>query len=144
MLALTAMGLPSCYTYVPATLDSIPVGTEVRALVSTEGQVRLLHEFGIDSRSIAGKLEAGDDQRVRVAVRAVYAPSTPGIPALYQRVELAPRDLLRLEMRRLDRFKTGGLLALLAATAGTTVILAATGTFEGGSPPPPGGGPPGR
>lgn len=128
-----------CYSYVPSSLDVVPSGSEVRALLSTEGQTAILHGVGIDARSIVGTLEANDGAAVHFAVPAPFAMTRPGAPVEYVRFALPPRDILRLEVRRFDGLKTGVLIGALTGTAAAVALLAAGGVFEGGSPPPPGG-----
>ena len=131
----------SCYRYVPAAPEVVPVGSEVRALLSTEGQVSMLNAVGLDARSIVGRLEASDGDALRFAVRAPFALARPGAPEEYVRFALVPRDVLRLELRRLDKAKTGAFAGALLAVTSAIVILAVRGEFSGGSQPPPGGQP---
>jgi hypothetical protein len=144
---LLAMGIaPSlgCYRYVPGTLEAVPVGSEIRALLSTEGQVAMLNGVGIDARSIIGTLEGRDGAAVHLAVPAPFAVPRPGVPIEYVRFALPPRDILRLEVKQFDRFRTIAFVGALAGTAAAIAILAARGKTEGGSPPEPGGIPPVR
>lgn len=143
-LVLTLAGAWSsvgCYGYVLAAREVAPAGSEVRALLSTEGQVAVLNAVGLDARSIVGTLEANAPEAMRFAVRAPFALPRPGAPVEYVRFALPPRDVLRLELRQFDRVKTGVLAGALLAATGAIVILAARGEFSGGSQPPPGGQP---
>ncbi len=139
--AVSSLG---CYRYVPTTLELVPPGSEVRALLSTEGQVAMLNGVGMDARSILGTLEAHEGETVRFAVVAPFAISRPGAPPELVRFDLSPRDVLRIEVKHLDRQKTTFLAGALLATTGAIAIMIAKGVGTGGSPPGPGGIPPAR
>ncbi len=133
--------LVSCYTYVPATLETVPEGSRVRALISTEAQIDLERRIGLDARELEGDLVERSTDRVLLAVKV--PPPATGLAttrALRQRIDLAPRDVLRLDVRKTDGARTALLLGGIAgaATLGIVAVL------EGGNPGqgPNGGGPP--
>jgi hypothetical protein len=139
--AVTCLG---CYSYVPTTLELVPPGSEVRALVSTEGQAAILYGVGLDARSIVGTLESKDSDTLHFAVRAPFAVLRPGAPTDLVRFALAPRDVLHLELKRLNRLKTGSFAGALLVTTGAFVVMAARGKNQAGSQPGQTGLPPGR
>lgn len=114
------VGLMACHTYVPATLESVPEGATVRALLSTEAQTRLAQRSGMNLREVNGTLLRKGPDRVLFEVRVPDAvDSFTGRP-LYQRLDVAPADVLRLDRRRVDGLRTG---LLLGGAAGAVVVL---------------------
>ena len=108
-----------CYRYVPATLDTKPVGSKVQALLSTEGQMLLEERVGIYGQTVTGELLEVSGDSVLLAVRSARASA--GIGSLYQRVDFSRSQILRIDQRQLDAALTGGLIA--AAAGGLALIL---------------------
>jgi len=112
----------ACYRYVPASLDVVPSGSAVRATLSTEAQLALRDSLGLRRQTVQGTLVERDGDRLLLAVRTDAAEWRAGAPALYQRIAVTPRDVLQVEVKRLQRGRTAGLLAVLAAAATISVI----------------------
>ena len=131
----------ACYRYVPASLDVVPSGSAVRATLSTEAQLALRDSLGLRRPTVQGTLVQRDGDRLLLAVRTDAAEWRPGAPALYQRIAVTPRDVLEVEVKRLQRGRTAGLLAVLAAAATISVIELirrgnpGTQSSGGGGPP---------
>jgi hypothetical protein len=132
--------LAGCYTYAPATLETVPAGAKVRALLSTEAQVDLRDRVGIDARELEGSLVERDESKILLAVRV--PPPATGFStgeAVFQRIDIARQDVLRVDVRKVDGPRTalfiGGIAA--AATAGVAAAL------QGSNPGDPGGNGPG-
>ena len=138
-VALTAS--LGCYTYVPATLDVVPVGARVRALISTEAELRLRDSLGLDLRALNGTLVERDDARLLFEVRTASGSRTFGGQPLYQRIALPPADVLRVDVRQVNRLRTGVLVAGLAGAA-ALIVAGAIGVLRPGTPDQGGGGPP--
>ena len=138
MLACSALAVSlGCYKYVPATLDTTPVGSKVQALLSTEGQVLLEERVGIYGRTVAGELVEVAGDSVLLAVPSVRASA--GIGSLYQRVYFSRSQILRIDQRQLDAARTTGLIAVVAG--GLALILSqAFGESIPGQIEPPGNG----
>ena len=130
----------ACYRYVPASLDVVPSGSAVRATLSTEAQFALRDSLGQWRQTVQGTLVERDGDRLLLAVRTDAADWRPGAPALYQRIAVTPRDVLQVEVKRLQRGRTAGLFAVLAAAATLSVIelirRGNPGTPSGGGGPP--------
>ena len=139
-LAAAALSL-GCYTYVPATMDVVPVGARVRALLSSEAEVALHDSLGLDLRSLSGTLVERRDTRLLFQVRTASGSPAFGSQPLYQRIAVSPQDVLRVDVRRLHGVRTG---VLAAAIAGAAVIAAIEvfGLLKAGTPEQPPGGPP--
>ena len=135
---LSCIGLAACYSYVPARIETVPTGSSVRALLSAEGMRSLADRVGIDNGTLSGKLVERDAQRAMLLVAWPGTGRERGSRVLYQRVDVPLSHVARLEIRRMDKVRSGGLMAVLLGAA--TVI--AVRAFGGGNPgSPPGGGP---
>ncbi len=120
MLACSALAVSlGCYKYVPATLDTTPVGSKVQALLSTEGQILLEERVGIYGQTVTGELLEVSGDSVLLAVRSTRASA--GIGSLYQRVDFSRSQILRIDQRQLDAARTTGLIAV--AAGGLVLIL---------------------
>jgi hypothetical protein len=130
-----------CYTYVPATLEAVPVGTEVRALLSTEKELALRDSLGVELHPLHGTLVERQGARLLLSVRTATGSRELGSQPLYQRVGVTPQDVLRVDVRRLHRTKTAA-FALAVASAGALIAVATVAILRPGSPGGGGGGPP--
>jgi hypothetical protein len=139
--ALAAIFVAGCYRYVPTSIEAVPVGARVRALISTETQLVLRDSLGLDLRGLNGTLVGRDDHRVLLQVRTALGSSAFGAKPLYQRIAVSPQNVLRVDVRRVHGLKTGALVAALVA-ATTVLTIQAIKRGNPGTPGPPGGGPP--
>ncbi len=139
-LLLIAVGLQlGCYTYVPATLETVPQGAHVRALITPEAERQLLATFGVQQgRILSGDLQGRDPNQVALLVPSVPFGSGPGTRPLYQEVTLPAADVLRVDIRRVDPFRTGVLAAGAAAVAAAVVWQTFGSGFFSGTPSPDG------
>ena len=130
-----------CYTYVPATLDAVPVGGRVRALMSTEAERRLRDSLGLEVGALRGTLVQRDSSRWVIQVQTATGARAFGAQALYQRIAVSPQDVLRVDMRRMSGLRTGVFAGLLTWVA-LVVAIEGFGLLRPGTPEPPTGGPP--
>jgi hypothetical protein len=133
----------ACYTYAPIDPGTIQPGTGVRARLSLSAAERLAPLLGTtDARLVSGRLV---DTRADTMIVEVptFVPTTVGsaMETLHQRVSIPRTDLVELETRRLDRFRTAALAGSVAIIVGAIVVNAINGE-PSGSGPPGGGGPP--
>jgi hypothetical protein len=141
--ALLAAG--GCYAHRPAGLETVTVGTDIRALLATEARIGLEDRLRLRLEYLNGRLVERNGDSLLVEVRSLSA--TDGRP-LYQRIGVAQADVLRVDVKRLDKVRT---IALAAGLATLAVLTVATGFWstgigdgDGGGPneaPPTGGGP---
>ena len=130
-----------CYTYVPATMNAVPVGARVRALLSSEAEAALHDSLGLDLRTLSGTLVERQDTRLLFQVRTASGSPAFGGQPLYQRIAVNSQDVLRVDVRRTSGFKTGALLAALAGAA-AVVAVEVFGLLKPGTPGQPPTGPP--
>ena len=104
-----------CYSYQVVPVEQAPVGQTVRARVSPAEAERLREVIGRDDRVVEGELLEPPDSGILVAVRTSDAEASV---QTHQRVTVPRQALVELEVRRLDRWKTLGITAVLVGAAG--------------------------
>lgn len=110
--------LGGCYTYAVMPVEQIPVGADVKARISGEEADRLTKELGSEQdRVIAGELTDKQASDILLSVPKFVQHSSGPNSTVYQRVAIQRSSLFDVEVRRLDKWKTGGIVALAAALA---------------------------
>ena len=132
--------LAACYTYARTEPAAIPRGTSVRARLSSTAAERLAALLGTpEARVITGTLiDNGPDTMIVEVPTVMRAEVGSSVRTLHQRVSISRAELLEIETRQLDRFRTGAVAASAAVIVGAVVIEAIRG--DPGSERPPGGG----
>ena len=130
-----SFAIAGCYSYRPARWQTLPAGTEVRGLLSTEARVGLEERLHRRFDQIDGTVVERNGDSVLVDVR--WLSTTDGRP-LYQRVVLAEQDVLRVDVKRLDKLRT---IALVAGVVTIALASVATGFWSTGGDDGGGGGP---
>jgi len=133
--------LAACYTYTPIETAAARPGMSVRARVSAAAGERIAPLLGTsDARLLSGTLigDGGGPDTMIVEVPTVARADAGGVvQTLHQRVSIPRAELLELEMRKLDRFRTGAFAGAAAVIVGTVVFRALRG--GPGAERPPGG-----
>lgn len=136
-----------CFHYTPVPLSRLPEGGEVRVRLSERGATRLGGGEGNQlahlDRTVEGDLVRvnGEILMVAVPVAARHAAPFARSPAMYRRVAIPLEDVLAVELRELDRKKTGIVLAGAGAAVFAFVLYHFGGEFGGTTKPPPDPGP---
>jgi hypothetical protein len=132
--------LVGCYAYAPIEPAGIQPGTGVRARVTGAAADRLAPLLGTtNARLVSGKLVDTRADTMIVEVATVVPPTVGGaMERLHQRVSIPRTDLVELETRRLDRFRTAAVAGGVALVVGVVVLKSLDG--DPGSDRPPGGG----
>lgn len=140
-LILPAVLQLACYRYIPATVDAVPGQASVRVLLSPAAQEQLRTAYGITTSgpTLNGKLVGQVGDSVALYLPSVPVGTGPGTRPLYQQVDLARGDVLRVDIRRVDAFRTGVLGALAAGVVGITAYYAIIGDQTVVTPAPPPG-----
>jgi hypothetical protein len=129
----------ACYSYIPATMETVPEQASVRVVLTSAAVDRLRATYGIvtEGSALGAKLlgQAGDS--VALYVSSVPIGTGPGIQPLYQQVGVARTDVLRVDVRRVDGFRTGVLGALAAGAVALVAYQAFKGEQSVVTPPPP-------
>ena len=139
MLSMCATALSlGCFAYVPADLETVPVGSRVRAMLSSEGQADLRDRTALDLQVINGTLVEKTQDRVLLAVPSATATSDAGfLTTLHQRIDVPRQHIARVDRRELHELKTGVLIGAVAGAVTTVAILALRGGEPGTLTVPP-------
>jgi hypothetical protein len=128
-----------CYTYIPARPGEIESGLDVRARVSPSAGARIAPLLGAtDARLLGGKLITNGADTIIVEVPTIMLDNREFGQTPNQRISIPRGDLIELEVRKLDRWRTTGVVGGAAIVLGITLTKALKG--EPGKEPLPGGG----
>ncbi len=134
LCVLPAMApLGGCYSYVAADLAAVPVGGHVRAVVDATTADRLHATYGVAGATLDGRVVERADDVLTLSLPSVPLGSPLGTHPLYQQVPVAAADVVGVQVRRLNAFKTGALLAAGATAATVIAVRALSGTTGGTS-----------
>jgi hypothetical protein len=138
LVAITALS-SGCFSYIPARPGEVEAGVDVRARVSPDASARIAPLLGAaDARRLDGKLvELGGDTLI-VEVPTVMLTNSEFGRTPNQRISIPRSELVELEVRKLDRARTMGIVGAGAIVLGVTLVNALKG--EPGKEPLPGGG----
>jgi hypothetical protein len=134
-----AVLLSGCFSYIPARPGEVEPGVDVRARVSPTAGARIAPLLGAaDARRLDGKLISNGADTIVVEVPTVMLDNREFGRTPNQRVSIPRSDLVELEVRKLDRWRTLGIVGGAAVVLGVTLTKALKG--EPGKEPLPGGG----
>jgi len=136
-----------CYRYAPTALDDVPIGAEVRSILTPSGMARVQEadrSGGQELRfgPVIGQLIDRNGDWLMLSVRSALIQEGSGARELRQRLSFQRSEILQMELKQLDTRRT--LLATGLVTLGVVAVLTgALGGETGGFGLPPGGrGPP--
>lgn len=132
--------LTACYTYQPIEIAELTPELEVRTRVTGAEADRLSDVLGSDDRVIEGTVQELQGDNLLLLVPVVSAIDRGRGGDLNQRVELPRAGLVEVDVKRLDRQRTGILLGTVTAVVGALVIRQLNQDQGGGDvvdPPPP-------
>jgi hypothetical protein len=131
--------LAGCFSYIPIEPGEVEPGVSVRARVSPAASARIAPLLGAsDARRLDGMMVSQSPDTLIVEVPTVIVDTREFGRTPNQRVSIPRTDLLELEVRRLDKMRTAGVVAGAATILATTLLNALKG--EPGREPLPGGG----
>lgn len=137
LVGFAIAGSSGCYRYVPSTIEAVSEGDRVHAVLDEPAQRRLREQHNLETTRLSGTLVQREGQKL-----SFYVPSGPmsqnfGTPqTLYQLVEVNESDIVRVDLREMDVFRTVTLAAVGAAAATFIVVR----SLRGGEPATPNGG----
>ena len=134
VLLVTVSG---CARWVPAQLGTVPPGTDVRLRLSEDGGRRLEELTGTHALEVTGELIQWEPE-VMVSA-AIINPGVNIDPGLRRRLLVAPDDILAIDVREIDRTRTGLFVGGVVAVVGSAIVWAAVKIIRGseGAPTPP-------
>ena len=124
-----------CYRHVPVSLEDVLTGSEVRVHLSGNAAWRMQEELGQERRQLVGKAERrGPEFAILVPFSPVGGARQAG---LRQRVALDRQEIMSVDLRELDRRRTGMLVAGIGAAIVFVGVRALTGTPRTPTDPDP-------
>lgn len=129
LVLLACFAASGCYSYSTMSLGDVSVGQDVRARVRSDEADSVATIMGYRSSTIEGRaMSPVDAQGLLLAVPSQAPTQTGEVRQLYQRLLLPRSTILELEQRRLDKVKTGALVAAVALVAGFIAVKSFGGT----------------
>jgi hypothetical protein len=138
-LLLALLLLQGCYSYTVHPAESVVPGMEVRARISAAQAEEWREVLGREDRVLVGELVEATPDRFLLEVPGATAAQGTAMRRLNQRLSLPMREVIELEVRRLDRWRTAGIVALGVGVAGF-LVAQAFGSDDGAPPTGPGKG----
>jgi hypothetical protein len=141
LVALAALAaLPACYSYREVPEAALAPGSQVRAQLAPAAVVRLGSQLARPDTLLEGVFLARTAQGLEIDAYGMNWPPGTVAPPLRQRLVLAPTDVTRLEVRRLDRGTTAA-AAVAGAAVAALIVARLFGIAGGGEGDDGGGGP---
>jgi hypothetical protein len=119
------LALTGCYSYTVAPPEEVPVGAAIRARISAAEaeRVSLVVQQGKD-RVLEGALVQSDPESLLISVASEGGTFGSSATRLHQRLTIPRSEIFELEVRRLDPWRTAGVVAAATAVASYIVIRA--------------------
>jgi hypothetical protein len=142
---LLALTLGACMAHTPTRIHLAPPGSQVRVTVdpdlASEGTAFLVDLMGPALRGTLLENQVSSEG-IRTLLLMVPAPEgtgSAGGEALGQRVRVQEREVLSVDIRSLDRTRTGLAVGVGAAAVALAVAAIASGRAGGSAEGPPSG-----
>jgi hypothetical protein len=140
LLVLPFAFTTGCYSHIPTDLETVSPGTVIRARVSAAEAERLAPVLRRHDRVLGGTVVEHGPDGVLLDVASVVATEGLSPTRLNQRITLDQAQVHEVEIRRLDRLRTAGLVAggiaaavmLVSAAFGPESAPASSGDGKGG------------
>jgi hypothetical protein len=130
--------LSACYTYMPAQIETVPAGQEVRATLTRQGRIDLPESFELDDPFVSGKVVRRESDQLFLSIPVARQQQGFHVSQITQEVGIRTGDIADLQVRKLDGVKTGlFVLGSAAAAVGVVyaIIEASSRSNQNGSPP---------
>ena len=138
LMALVIL-VSGCARWIPARVGEVPAGTDVRLRLSEEGAAQLRELTGTRQSEVSGQLlQWGSEVTVSAALRTAGAGAYSS--NLRQRFVVDEEDIVGVDVRELDRTRTGLFVGGVAVVAGSAIVWVVSQLVGGGTaatnPPP--------
>lgn len=110
-----------CYRYQPLEVPEVAVGQTVRAYVTHEQGARLEDQAGLRDRHLEGRVVSMENGQLLLEVPSAAVSAGAVSRRLKQRVTIPTDQLLELEERTVDPWKTGLVAGGVVAAVGALV-----------------------
>ena len=137
-LVAPALLLCGCFSYVQVPLDTIPVGEDVRVYVSRQGLAELPESTEHNGPILMGKVLREENERVVISVPVARREEGFFVSQIGQEVGVRRREIVQLEMRKLNRTNTALFVAGTGLATAAVVYLIIDAAARPENQPPPG------
>jgi len=137
-LILCALG---CYTFEPVALEELAPDMQVRARLTPAQAAEISEVLPDQDRLVEGTVLEGGTDQLLLLVPVATANRRGRVETLSQRLGIPRSGLVEVELKQLDRWKTGVLGAAGAFAVGFVIYKSLTGGSSGSTPGGGGGGP---
>ena len=137
LIMVLLLAVTGCARWVPVSLGTAPTGSDVRLRLSEEGAQRLEDLTGRRAVEVTGELLQWQPE---VLLSTALTNAGTGIdPGLRQRLVVDPDDVLSIDVREVDRTRTGLLAGGVVAVAASAIAWAVVNIIQGseGAPSTP-------
>lgn len=119
------LALAGCYSYSVAPPEEVPIGAAIRARISAGEAERVseIVQHGHD-RVLEGALVQSDPESLLISVPSDVGGFGSSAARLHQRLTIPRSEIFELEVRRLEPWRTAGVVAVVTAVASYAVIRA--------------------
>ena len=131
------MAVSGCARWVPAELGTVPPGSDVRLRLSEDGAANVEEMTGDRAAEVTGELLQWEPE---VLLSTALAPTGARVdPGLRQRLVVDPANVVGIDVREVDRTRTGFLVGGVVAVAGSAIVWALVNIIRGseGAPTQP-------
>ena len=132
LCGLAALLVGGCYQYHIVSLESVRPGMDIRATVSDDAALGLMGALGEMRLDLQGEVLEVQNRSILLAVPDLRATVGFGNPAFHQRVRLDHGQVLRVELRTLNRGWTWGLVGAVGVGLGLLLWEAVGRGWVGG------------
>ena len=140
-LITLAVAIPistACYSYMPAQVETVPAGQNVRMMVTREGRLDLPETIEPEGAFIAGKLIRREADHLLVSIPIAQRQQGFYVSQIAQDVSVRTSEVVQIELRKVDTVKTGlFVIGTAAAAIGIVyaIIEAGSRSSDDGIPP---------
>jgi hypothetical protein len=107
----------------PTQVETVPVGQEVRVMLTRQGRFELPEQFDQEGEYISGRIARRDAERLYLNVPVARREQGFFVSQITQEVGVRNGEIVNLQLRKLNRQKTG-VFVLGTAAAAAAVIYA--------------------
>lgn len=135
LLLAASLAASGCFTYIPSSPQEVAPGQPLRLRLSAEEAARYQDLRLANPRLLEGTLVSRSASELMVEASVGVNDATRGSRALVQQVSVPLSGILEVELKRLDGFKTGLLVAGGGALLTAVIIRSGSGSGSEDTPP---------
>lgn len=123
LLLLAALLTAGCYSYAPAPLSTVRPGMDIRARLSDEAVARLRSTLSADDAFIYGTVTSSAADGLVLMVPVHLQQQDLAVSTVNRRISLPRSEIVSVDRRVFDRFRTGVLMGIGVVALGVAVVV---------------------